>query len=519
LLEKSLIGGVDDTDARVRPRIAMLETIREYTAERLNAIPEYAEEAREAHAREFARLAAEASGAAGGSEDAADERLSADLENLRIAWRFWTARKDVERLADLRDALWNVYEARGWYSACVDMIRDQLAALETRPASQERWREEVALRTSLARMLTLQLGYAAEAEDAYEQALAMFDGQREVPQLFPVLRSLASFHGFRGEFEKGIEYGTEIIRLADEQHDANMRVDGLFLVGSYTAFTGKLAEGLEIVNEAIRAFETGGYRPRRLRLGVDTRISSLTTSGFFMWILGFPDQAVVRADRAVAIARELDHPYSLAYGLFHSGFVHYWRREPEIVRERAKAVAQVVDETDLPIWRALGTCLLGAAEVELGEVAAGLAKIAEGLALYRGLRTPPVFWPFVRYLQATAYVHAGERSAGMQMIEEALAIGGSDEMTSSLFHIVRGDLALLEPHPDPVSAVASYEQAIEGARRFDARLPMLRAAARLCRAVGPDDKGMARETLRRAYESFTEGFTTRDVAEAAELLR
>jgi predicted ATPase len=45
-------------------------------------------------------------------------------------------------------------------------------------------------------------------------------------------------------------------------------------------------------------------------------------------------------------------------------------------------------------------------------------------------------------------------------------------------------------------------------------MPQLRAALGLCRAES--ERGT--ELLRAAYETFTEGFTTRDLIEAKELL-
>ncbi|MEO5941172.1 MAG: AAA family ATPase, partial [Candidatus Limnocylindrales bacterium] len=309
ILDKSLVRHAEATEGDAVPRIVMLETIREYASERLEAQPAYAAAARERHADYYARLARVASDAPSGDsdDDPAGDRLSPDIENLRIAWRQAVVARNLDRLGDLRGALWQRYEGRGWYRASVELINDLLAVLETTPAGPERWREEVLLRTSLARMLTLQLGYGGETEDAYARALALFDGQREVPLLFPVLRSLASFHGFRGEFAKGIEYAHDILRLADAEDDASMRVDGYFLLGSYTAFLGRLEEGLGFIDEAIRAFDSRAYRARKLRLGIDARVSSLTTSAFLKWILGFPDQAVARADRAIAIATDLDH--------------------------------------------------------------------------------------------------------------------------------------------------------------------------------------------------------------------
>ena len=76
-------------------------------------------------------------------------------------------------------------------------------------------------------------------------------------------------------------------------------------------------------------------------------------------------------------------------------FLHLWRRAPETVHDRAVRLLQVADDHDLQIWKALGRCLLGAANMGIGTPEVGLAQIREGLELYRGLKTPPVFWPLL----------------------------------------------------------------------------------------------------------------------------
>uniref|UniRef100_UPI002FCA8641 hypothetical protein n=1 Tax=Halalkalibacter lacteus TaxID=3090663 RepID=UPI002FCA8641 len=92
--------------------------------------------------------------------------------------------------------------------------------------------------------ITLLRGYAADAEDAYVEVLRLVKEHGEVPQQFPVLRSLASFHGFRGEVDKGIEYANEILALADAQGDVSMRMEGEFILGADTGFSGDLEAGL-----------------------------------------------------------------------------------------------------------------------------------------------------------------------------------------------------------------------------------------------------------------------------------
>ena len=100
----------------------------------------------------------------------------------------------------------------------------------------------------------------------------------------------------------------------------------------------------------------------------------------------------------------------MAYALYHTGFLHLLRQEPEPMRDRGVGVLDVADEYELPIWRALGTVLLGAAKTDMGHFDEGLAEIADGVAQYQGLRSPPVFWPLLM-LRPRARVRA-RREAG-----------------------------------------------------------------------------------------------------------
>jgi hypothetical protein len=161
---------------------------------------------------------------------------------------------------------------------------------------------------------------------------------------------------------------------------------------------------------------------------------------------------------------------------------------------------------------------LGAATSALGRPDEGIRQMADGIEQYQDLRTPPVFWPFIRFMQAGAYLDAGTPGPGFRLADEALEVGGPDSVPAPLVHIVRGDLSLLGPEPDVQAATASYEYAAALAERFDARMPQLRAASRLVRVATDTDRSARREALRAVHLSFTEGFSAPDLVEAAELL-
>jgi hypothetical protein len=181
-------------------------------------------------------------------------------------------------------------------------------------------------------------------------------------------------------------------------------------------------------------------------------------------------------------------------------------------------VLDIADEHDLQIWRALGTCLLGAAKTRLGRAEEGLADVRNGIALYQGLRTPPVFWPLVLYLHAGACGRSGKPAEGLRLIEEAIGIASQGSGRTSLpeFYLLKGDLLLLVPGSR--GAETWFQQAFDVASDLDARMMQLRAALRLCRSQRKRGAQSGRELLSATYETFSEGFTTPDLVDAATLL-
>jgi predicted ATPase/class 3 adenylate cyclase len=519
LLDKSLVRQPDLQAEELR--LVMLETIREYAAERLEDRPEFKVAARRAHAAYFADFAHERwEQLTGAGREVALAAMAAELENLRSAWRYWVAERDLDQLNKLVDGLWVLYDARGWYHATIGLTRDLLNVLSSTPSSPERAAQEMTLRTSLARALLATKGYTREAEEAYASALELVESNPDL-QLFPVLRGLASFYVYRGDFDKAAAVGREILRLAEQQNDRSMLVDGHLVVGASLSFQDDLHVGLDHLERAIAAYEPGKPRAGRFRLGNDPGVACFTTSAFLMWLIGLPDSARERADHAVALATRLGHPFTLAYALFHSGFLHLWRGEPELVLERAEGVLAVVDENDIQIWRALGTLLSGAAKTGLDRFEEGLAEMRQGINLYQGLTTPAVFWPLVLFVEAGAHARANQPARGLAALDEALAVEGQGSGRTLVpeFCVLRGDLVLLADAADRATAETWYRQAFDVARELGVRMSELRAAMRLCRLQrgrGHTDVGV--RALREVYETFTEGFATPDLTDARALL-
>jgi predicted ATPase len=394
-----------------------------------------------------------------------------------------------------------------------------LAALSTHPESAELTRDKIALQMSVARALMSIRGYTAEVEAAFTKAMKMSVATGELPLQFPVLRSLASLYLLRGEVDKSMGIGRELLAIADQQQDKSLQVDANLVAGVTTAFSQGIGVGLPHLERAVALFDLKTARSRRFQLGPNPGVVSLTSSALLLWMHGFPNRAAQRAARADAVSRELGHPNTRAYALHHVALLDLLRQDMRLVGERAAESLQIANANDYPIWRALALVLQGLARMSFGEVKEGVAQVERGMELYKGETTPPVFWPLVLNLLASAYGMAGRASDGLARVDEALGVPTVDDAGRCDLMITRGDLLTAMPRAGIEEAADMYEQTVRLAQTRGLRMAELRATTRLARIPrGADAAASSRNALASVYGRFTEGFDTPDLVAARTVL-
>jgi predicted ATPase/class 3 adenylate cyclase len=520
LADKSLIRQTEEANGESRLR--MLETIREFAAARLEEDPDLQATARRAHATFFADFTGQQwARLRGDGREAALTTLASELENIQSAWRYWAAEGNLEQLGKLTDSLWLLYDARGWYHATVELTTELLRVLATTVSTPERAREEIMLQTSLARALLVTKGFTEEVEQAYARALKLSEAAGEIPQMFPVLRGLASFYTLRMEWKKAVQMGERILDLAERLDDPDMEVEGHVVLGASLAFIEDVHIGLEHLEKAIAGFDPTRKRARRFGFGTNPGVIGLAVSGLLLWMIGYPERAQARATESIALARKLNHPFSICYALHHCGLLNLWLGSLAIAEERTREVVDLAEEHGFPIWGAVASCVRGAAMVGLGRTDEGLALIEGGVSVYRGLKSPPVFWPDLLQLLAGAYGATGRPADGLPLLDSAMRIASEQpgRLEAPEFLGLKGDLLLTVSPENAAEAEGLYRQAVEIAR--EVRLPMfeLRAALRLARLWRAQGKTKAaRNLLGEAYAELTEGFTMPDLMQAQALL-
>ncbi len=177
-------------------------------------------------------------------------------------------------------------------------------------------------------------------------------------------------------------------------------------------------------------------------------------------------------------------------------------------------------EQGFVLFHAMGTVLFGYAIHTQADVQQGIDHIQSGMDEMRQVGVE--FWqPHFLCLLAELYMRDGQIHLGLSVLDEALTqVEKTGERQSEAeIHRLRGVLKLTLSPEEPLEAERCFRQALDVAKRQQARLWELRAAvslARLWLQLGRHRDG--HDLLAPVYQWFSEGFDTADLQEAKALL-
>jgi class 3 adenylate cyclase/predicted ATPase len=428
-------------------------------------------------------------------------------------------------LLDLAVSYWHKAGLRANYrSATAEAIAHFTKGLELLarlPETPARGGREIDLQIALGNPLTAAKGHgSAEAMDAYTRAHELCNKLGgETSQFFPALRGMWTGYRARGQMRTARDLADQLTAIAERSADESLLLEAhhaqwttQFCLGEWRSVREHAARGLALYRPEhfSHAFIYGGH---------DSAVCATVKEAFSLWMLGFPDQALARAEESIALAHKLSHPPSVLHALSYTIVLHHFSREAAAAQEKAEAMLQTARDRSVG-W--IPSCNLQMALIRAlaseQQARAGLAAIREALV---SRLHDDVEGGFTVCLFASVCRLAGEIDVGLSALEPAIAeaaVSGARLWESEL-HRVAGNLRLESASPDPGRSESHFLRAIEVAREQQALSLDLRAStslARLWAARGKRSK--AYELLAPVYARFTEGFGTRDLIEAKALL-
>jgi predicted ATPase len=278
----------------------------------------------------------------------------------------------------------------------------------------------------------------------------------------------------------------------------------LLTLGDLTAARGHFEHALARYAAAIGVFVRGHM------------VQALSHLARTLWLLGYPDQAVQRSHEALRLEREPPtYPVSHYLALYDASTLHQLRREVHAVHAQTEAAIALVSEEGASQYLSRMLHRRGWVLAAQGQYEEGIAQMSQALTALRA-----VGWgvdPSALSQLAEAYGQSGRVEEGLSLLAEARA---AVEQTGARFweaevQRLTGEFLLRQAVPDEEQAAAYFQQALDVARRQQARSLELRAAMSLsCLWQRQGKSTKARELLAPLYGWFTEGFDTPDLQDA-----
>ena len=318
--------------------------------------------------------------------------------------------------------------------------------------------------------------------------------------------------------EESLALAQNLVRMAEENQSPIQRQQAHFALGVTRFRQADFAQAYDHFQEVARLYVRADHASHVAVFREDVGVTNGTYMSWVLLFLGFPEQALRSSAQALCLARELGHPFSLAYALSFAMGLHDHLRQPQAALALAQEALDLVNKHGFTRWKMGAMVAQGWALAQQGD-GQGVAVIQHCVDATRASRRRAeniVLAPL-----ADAYVGLGRWEDALRVIDEVFATGRAnrDHHMDAEFFRMQGESMLLRSPSQQQQAEACFEQALAISRAHHARWFELRAATSLARLWQQQGKvDPARQLLESVVGWFTEGFSTADVRAARALL-
>jgi predicted ATPase/DNA-binding winged helix-turn-helix (wHTH) protein len=507
LVAKSLVSAVVAEDEAVRYRL--LETTRGYASGKLEASGETSATAQR-HARYFLQFLR--------SNHSSARSFGEHLGNVRSAldWCFGgreSAPRDAALGTGLAAAAAPVFlqlllliECRTWSAKALSCLGE----------AERGTRKEMVLQETLATAAMWTGGAGDTVRSAIGRAL---DIAQRLGATSDRLRLMVGQHILlvrAGDYRASLAVAHDLSAAAQTAADAAYPIVADWVQASSQHFLGDQ-------QAAERGFERGFGRagPRNVPLfGLDYRVRALVPYARALWLAGRADRAMAAAREAISEAAAFGQSVDVCFSLVYATPVFLWCGDWSAAEDALGKVMQHPNWPPLLSFHSSGLALHGELLVRRRQIDRGTAMLRDALKAMKAERQLILLKRAACEL-ADALMRSGQLDEAAAVIADAIADtqDGQEPLEWPELLRLQADVLLSLPGKSEAQAEDCLVRSLACARRPHASAWVLRTTmsfARLRMRQGRREE--AHEMLAGAYRSFTEGFGTRDLQAAEQLL-
>jgi len=408
----------------------------------------------------------------------------------------------------------------------ISHLERALRLLQSLPESSARDRRELSIQNFRALAILTGRGYTdPEVEQTYARAEVLAERLAETEERFWAVFGLYIYHAIFGNLAQALELAERLLRIAESERRPALLAIAWYSLGIYHHFH---CDYIQALCELERAYELAppDDDSYRVHTGADVRVLALSFASHSLWHLGQIDRAQHQAEEAIALARRLGFPYTVATACFLAAVLAQFLGDVETVRRAAREVYDLSVELGfshwywqaclLLVWSELVAPVGGLPTIELGDFDSTQRMIAQ----YSGATKAYVF-----SLHAEILILQGRLQDAWRALDEGLRLTRKGSIWNQEIRRLQGEILLNAKSLDgpgkeggPAEAEQRFQKALEVFRHHGSRFLELRAALSLGRLWHSQGRTQAaRELVAQACQGFTRE-ASRDLREARAFL-
>ena len=386
--------------------------------------------------------------------------------------------------------------------------------------SPERDQLELGFQLTLVPILMAAKGWSSpEVGTAIERARQLVEKIGSIADQFFVMWGQWGWRVIRADMDICDKISDEVMQLVAQSDDPDeLLMEAHWIPGCTGYYRGEFRNALEHMEKGLALYVDKRGRENSLKTGQNCGVMYRNHIALALWEIGRVDEALTRADEMLSIAKELNHPFTLAMALhFRRRLLQCCGRDEE-ARKVVEEEYKLCHDQGFVFFEVHVVFSRGEFLVQEGKFDEAREQFDTGLTMMEatGGRLS-MDHPFGRI--ANAYIDAGKLDDANRwlLLGEELVNKHNYRSMESEFLRLRGEQSLAaEKNTD---AEKFFDEAIEVAIRQESKSRELRAKISLAKMrVAQEKKGEAKELIEDLYQSFSEGFNTADLQHAKSLL-
>ncbi len=299
-------------------------------------------------------------------------------------------------------------------------LRNGLDLLARLPESLERQLQELQFQSRLGQPLILTVGYVAPmVVQVYAQAQSLCRQLPVTPSSFPARLGFWHVAVARADLHTAQEVAIQLVMVAKESADPESSALAHYALGVSWYHRGDWRRVREQIAQGLVTYDV--QRDHAFALFTEDRgVASHCYLASALWGLGYPEQAMRQGEIALALAQKLARPLSQGRALGYVIGVALFRREWGQVRAGAAAL-RALHSPHHVMLKMVSTLYHNAAVVAEEQSEAGVEQMRQAVSLYRSWGAE-LLLPYFLAVVAEAHVTTKQTAAGLEVVEEALAL-------------------------------------------------------------------------------------------------